>query len=161
MKYFFDVPVYRLPKADYYSALDAERDSAFDDPIWNEVSSEIVGWSRNQRGQHLHDTYGPWVFNEIVGYIRLYFLGTQVRGEYFTSEKQRTRRTRKKVFAVRDYKLAAEVNFRHDADSIEIYESILKYVDRCRREIPSSRFIDTSHLSTIGPHTDWRTVWEK
>jgi hypothetical protein len=33
---------------------------------------------------HLEMRYGgPWNFNEIIGFIRLHFLGSQIRGEYF------------------------------------------------------------------------------
>ena len=39
--------------------------------------------------EHYYQKYGPWYFNEIIGYLRLHFLGSQVRGEYFGSKKKK------------------------------------------------------------------------
>ena len=50
---------------------------------------------------------GPWIFNEIVGYIRLHFMGNQVRGEYFAVQRKRIVRTRRKQLEFLDWNLGA------------------------------------------------------
>ncbi len=157
---FLNLDVYRIPQKSYYTSLEQEIDHAFDEPLWRDVPEEVKERSRKQRQLHQYETLGPWEFNEIVGFIRLYFCGTQVRGEYFSSEKTRTRRTRKKVFTFRAYKLAAEVNFRPTSSSEEIYQCILKYVERCK---VSSRPPELSTLLTSPPldHTPIGQVFGK
>ena len=108
-----------------------------------------------KHGPSLSERYGgEWEFNEIVGYIKLHILGNQIRGEYFTTTSNRKVRTRKKQYVQATHKLAPEVNLNRDSNNSEIYEKILEYVERCRLELPL-RYIDDSHIKTIGPYIDW------
>ncbi|SFU41167.1 hypothetical protein SAMN04488527_10291 [Aliiroseovarius crassostreae] len=107
-----------------------------------------------------HDQkYGPWQFNEIIGYIRLHFLGTQIRGEYFSAEKKRNPVSRKKVFTFRTHKLAPEHTLWKTGDltNQEIWEAICEYVSDCQRELMKGRYIDDSVLRELGPFIDWRS----
>ena len=89
-RYFFDLPVYRIPqdRCDGQSAADVEAQL-------DNMRRSVAGYEPSQQTKlriqdHQYQTYGPWVFNEIIGYIRLYFLGNQVRGKYFSAEKSAT-----------------------------------------------------------------------
>lgn len=110
--------------------------------------------------QHQYERFGPWQFNEIVGYIRLYFLGSQVRGEYFSAEKKRNLLGRTKVYTFRSWKLAPETELidQHPPTNARIWEAIQGYVDKCRNELTKGRVIDDSGLVAIGPHVDWLSV---
>ena len=88
--YFHDLPVYRLTSERYYF----ERARFIDDfvkSIFAGCSSNPETIKRTTVGmeQSNYDKYGPWQFNEIVGYVRLHFLGNRVRGEYFVPIKRR------------------------------------------------------------------------
>src|SRR4051812_19282331 len=95
---FLDVPVYRLPLPEYdrqqkayikkaFGPMVLPNDAAFRDHLWR-----VYG--------------GCWRFNEVTAYIRLYFLGGQVRGEYFAIRRKRIVRTRHKQFEYVTHKLA-------------------------------------------------------
>jgi hypothetical protein len=163
-KYFFDVPVYRLtqdryndeqnkfisdamsPKGDPYIA--ALRERELKDPSIN------VGFR-----DHLWRSFGGcWRYNEIIGYIRLHFLGSQIRGEYFGVSKKRIVRTRRKILEYQTWKLAAEISIPNDSTSSEIFKIILEYLDDCRKEL-KGRYIHSAILESIGPYTDWRKLW--
>lgn len=77
-RYFFDVPVYRLPEERYYR----ERDKSIESAIYPEGSPSNEAMRAKEAADpnhniafrdHLQRTYGGcWRFNEIIGYIRLH-----------------------------------------------------------------------------------------
>lgn len=159
LRYFFDLPVYRLSCEKYNQAMDNRVNSQLD-PIRRFPGYEPPPATINSIRQRQDDQYGSWQFNEVLGYIRLYFLGTQVRGEYYSAEKARNSLGRCKVFSFRDQKLASEIEIfpRSDVTNSEIWEAIQQYVRRCRKELRKERVIDDSILQTIGPHVDWLAI---
>lgn len=111
-RYFMMVPVYRLTKEKYDSDVENYIESQYrnddetikkhyiDDPedkkSWNFYLREIYG--------------GPWEFNEIIGFIKLYFCGNQIRGEYWAVNAKRICKTRRKQFKFKTYKLSPEIS---------------------------------------------------
>ena len=118
---FFDVPVYRIPEKHYYADRQnyVER-TMFADPTMRDFYQRERTIAV-QFEQHLIDRYGGcWPFNEIIGYIRLHFLGSQVRGEYFGLQAKRITRTRTKLFEHKTHKLAPEINIEIEATNSDI-----------------------------------------
>jgi len=157
--YFMNIPVYRVTKDRY----NTERDKYMIKII---CGSDI---SKNEMSESEEDIYnkhkpflryqygGEWEFNEIVGFIKLHFLGKQIRGEYFTTKPRRKVKTRRKIFIYNTHKLASEISLDHDATNSEIYTKILAYIERCRKELPR-RYIDDKYLKSIGPFVDWNKL---
>jgi len=151
VQYIFDVPVYRLPEEKYYS----ERRKYIDEQIFppNDPDTE----TRRQREQNNPGTYvawhdhlerafgGCWQFNEIIGYIRLHFLGSQIRGEYFGVKRKRIVRTRTKTLEYQTHKLAPEIQLPASATSEEIFRLMMEYLSDCRKEL-KGRHIDSELL---------------
>ncbi len=92
--------------------------------------------------------------------MRLHFLGSQIRGEYFGVAKKRIVRTRTKVLESRTWKLAPEIAIPGASTSSDIFRLILEYVDRCRKEL-RGRYVDSELPETVGRHLDWRRLWEE
>ncbi|MGE6275342.1 hypothetical protein ACLHZY_06995 [Aeromonas media] len=108
----------------------------------------------------LRNSYGSvWDFNEIIGYIKLHFVGNQIRGEYWAVKARRIVKTRKKEFEYKTHKLAAEMSISRGLDNNEIFEVVTQYIDRCRKEL-KNRYIDDAQLKTIGEFVDWRKLME-
>jgi hypothetical protein len=147
VKYFFDVPVYRIPAVQY----NRERDA-------------YIEANLNQNAgirDHLWNSYGGcWQFNEIIGYIRLHFVGTQVRGEYFGVNGKRIVRTRTLTFAHLTHKLVPEVEIAHPITSASILAAVKVYLDNCKKELPR-RYIDTELFEAIANHLDWHALYLK
>jgi hypothetical protein len=162
--YFYDLPVYRL-SSDAYCAVRAKH---IDKVVFRLGTPDEAALQHRERlnprvndgfRDHLQHTYGGcWVFNEIIGYIRLHFLGAQVRGEYFAVAKKRIVRTRTKTFEYRTWKLAPEVAIEEPYGTHEVLTAIHQYIADCRRELPK-RVIETSRFDALSPFVDWGSLW--
>jgi hypothetical protein len=156
----YDLPIYRLSRKKYDQDMQARLKRAVEpwrQATGNEPPREVVDWT----SQRQHEAFGPWEFNEIIGYIRIYVLGSQVRGEHFSAEKARNPLGRRRVFVLKSLKLASEVeigDFGRAFSSNDVWEAIQKYIVRCQKELRNGRLIDDKLLRAIGPHTDWIAV---
>jgi len=152
--YFHDLPVSRLTSEAYY----VEQDKKIAAFIATEmIPQRHVKTLTRDLQQHANEKYGPWEFNEIIGYIRLHFLGSQIRGEYYGVEKRRYVRSRQKTMLYHTRKLAPERHLRPHATNQEIFQVILQYVEDCRRELPR-RYVDDENLRRVGPFIDWNAL---
>jgi len=165
-KYFYDVPVYRLSREKYYKGMNEyiKKQMESGSPRHIEIMKEFHMKEPNQRyaaEDSLRQFYGgSWEYNEIIGYIRLYFFGTQIRGEYWGVNSKRVVRTRKKVFEHKTWKLALEIDLHQAPDSSTIFLKIQKYLMSCQQEL-KGRYIDITHLMTIGPYVNWKALYEE
>lgn len=159
---FFDLPIYRLPQEDYFRQRDQYVEELIDRAGGrDERDPDVV----RQIELYAHRTYGgQWIYNEIIGFIGLYFDGSQVLGVYFRTDAKRITRTRKKTFEWIAHKLAPEVELPYDPGrpfnptSEEILSAVTKYIDRCKKELPK-RYIDDSQFMRVAAFIDWRALW--
>ena len=157
---FYDLPVYRLPRDAYYEAREKYIDHMLfppDDPLTAELRARDNADPKSNAvlRHHLQRSYGGcWEFNEAIGYIRLHFLGTQVRGEYFAVSRKKIVRTRTKTFEYQTWKLAPEIEVSPPYGQADILAAVRTYIDSCRRQVPK-RFIDTSVFEVVAPNIDW------
>ncbi|MBL6653640.1 MAG: hypothetical protein ISP49_18745 [Reyranella sp.] len=144
---FFDVPVYRLPIDQY-------------DRQQNAYIAKILDGRDNPAFRdHLWDKYGgTWLFNEIIGYIRLHFLGGQVRGEYFAVKAKRIVRTRHKQFEYRTHKLAPEIDIKVPVTDATVKAAVSKYLQACQCKLPR-HYIDLSVFDELAPYIRWYELW--
>lgn len=163
-RYFFDVPVYRLAREKYYN----ERDAYVEESLFP-TNSLFVEAARVRdktdprqndmiRSNSQRSYGGCWEFNEIIGYIRLHFLGSQVRGEYYTVRRKRIVRTRTKTFEYQTWKLAPEIGIPNPPTQAGILDAIREYLDDCKKELPR-RHADTSMFEAVAPHVDWLALY--
>lgn len=162
-KYFYDLPVYRVAKDQYYKERAEYIENVIFPPAGKDTSAlrkleaEKPGLNDFLRN-YLENSYGGhWEFNEIIGYIKLHFLGTQVRGEYYASSKKRIVRTRSRTLEFQTWKLAPEVDIDLPLTNTTIRKAISDYIQDCRKEIPR-RFIDAALFEAVSPHVDWLSL---
>lgn len=159
--YFFDIPVYRLCSDDY----EKQKRAYVEKTIFSDAMSrdfyERYPDKEIQFRDHLERQYGGiWRFNEIIGFIRLHFLGSQIRGEYFATNAERIVRTRRKVFEYQTHKLAAEIDIPEEASNNQILGLIGEYLNDCQQEL-RGRYLDRSVFDEIGPYVDWKSLLRK
>ena len=141
--YLFDVPVYRLSKDRY----DREREAHIDKVLY---PSHNVAFR-----DHLERSYGGcWRFNKVIGYIRLHFLGSQVRGEYYGINRKRIVR----ILEYHTWKLAPERNVPFPITSKGVHCTVSDYLEACRAELPG-RYIDTDLFEAVAKHINWRKLF--
>lgn len=158
---FFDIPVYRLPLAEY----EAQKAAYIDKEMYQFEHPAMMGNRKkpfvpNQdfiqaHRAHLDKVYGgTWLYNEIIGYIGLHFLGSQIRGEYFKVDAKKIVRTRKKTFTFQTWKIVGEEDLPYPWKNESIYMATVAYLERVKEKL-KGRYVDTKLFETIGPHVDW------
>jgi hypothetical protein len=163
--HFLDLPIYRLPEDEYYKKRSLYIESMVKKWCYQDTpSSPLIAkrLAQNEQDFREHCAYkygGNWKYNEVIGYLRLYLLGSQVRAEYWRVNAKRIVRTRKKQFEYWDWKLAPETELPTKGSNNEIYLAILEHVEDCRKGL-KKRYLDTEQLTTIGPYVDWRALFE-
>ena len=162
IRYFFDLPVYRLTAARYY----AERDRFVEKMMYPADRA----WSRQLRKLHalqpavgaafkgdLQNIYGGgWEYNEIIGWLRLHFIGALLRAEYFAVPGRPTR-TRTKTFDYVTEALVPATKIPARAGSGAIRNLIDRHLDACQRAL-RGRHLDRANLDAIARHVDWRAL---
>lgn len=161
--HFIDLPVYRLSSERYYK----ERDKFVNNKISRlpHVNNETLKSIRIKNPgremyyrEYLNNLYGgAWNYNEIIGFIELYFLGSQIRGEYWQMKAKRIRRTRRKEFEFITWRLSSELEIPKSASNSEIFNIIREYLENCSKEL-KGRYIDTRRLETIGSFVSWKDL---
>lgn len=153
--YFFIIPVYRLSQDDYLAQMAEEKNKVFT-PEKETFLENNPNYKILAEEAFIKSYGGKWEFNEILGYIKLHILGTQVRGEYYENDKKRHVKTRIKQFTYITHKLAIEVELPLQKNNTSIYLAILNYLGRCAKDKKlRNRFVDISYFKKIGPYIDW------
>ena len=164
--YFYDIPVYRTDeesdKQSYENFLKTnilkfnlyknDNPGCFDEKRLILYEQNVHTISKNAFG-------GGWRYNQIVGYVRLYFSGNQVLGEWWCHTGKKIHRTTKRqIERSVCHKLAPEEDVDYHLDSASIFAVIMEYIKQCKQELPKGRYLDTSLLEKIGPYLDWRRL---
>jgi hypothetical protein len=101
----------------------------------------------------------PWRFNQVVGWVRLYKLGSQLRGEsWFMNVKHSGRQVSKKQFSL--HGKAFELHIWPDQTSKEIFEAIVENLRRFQKSSSRRIFLDLECLENLGSFIDWRRVMD-
>lgn len=155
--FFLVLPVYRLGEDEYYADFAAHFEKQcseiWDDGFRQQSPSLVNDW----RSHHQVSYGGGWEFNEIVGYIKLYFMGTQVRGEYWSTIPKRKVRTRKKQFEFKTHKLAAETEIRKMTNE-GILDAVTEYISACKVQL-KRRHIDLREFNVLKDNLDWISLF--
>ena len=102
-----------------------------------------------------HSLGGPWDFNQIIGYLRLFTEGWGVGGHIWLAEGQRySRRMPNKTLYLRTYSNVLGTYLPREATSPEIYKHVLENIEAYARS-HARRFYDLSVFKRIGPCIDW------
>ncbi len=162
--FIFDVPIYRVEEASYY----ADQESYVDARLYEhpELSrSEREVWYREHpdlktrdSDYHWREYGGPWRFNDVVGYLRLYLNGYQVRGQlWYVNVKRILRKPRHKRLFCKNTRFGIPVDISPQSSNREIFNQIIQYLDSVRPRF-KNRFIDSALLETVGPYVDWKSL---
>ena len=160
--YFFEIPIYRTSKEKFYQEVEKNINKyfskldSFSKEFYENNPKEKLDWEKDQR-----NVYGNiWEYNDIIGYIKLFFYGTQVRAQYWSIKAKRIIKTKKKDFICKDWSYGPAISVHYEKDSLGIYNRIIELVDFFKKEL-NNRFVDTSKLDVIGRYIDWKLVYDE
>ncbi|WP_292996588.1 hypothetical protein [Nitrosomonas sp.] len=97
---------------------------------------------------------GPWKYNEIIGYLRLYLFGNQIRIEYWQVQVKRIVKSRKKLFGCTSAKVIDEVAVKDLNKNNEIKLAIEAAIKSCEIKF-KKRHLDLHHFNLIKDYVDW------
>ncbi|MGA2071562.1 MAG: hypothetical protein ABSG97_09455 [Sedimentisphaerales bacterium] len=163
--YFCDVPIYRITKSKYNEELNKYTDRFYEHPKLPTQEEIKAFYADNPKYEAIQKIMlereygGRWRFNEIVGHIRLFFLGYQIRGELWLVNVKRFVKSRRKTF-FHQPGFRPEVNISISSSNQEIFDCIIKLLNRVRPRF-KGRFIDSSIIEQIGPYIDWNSLLHK
>ena len=157
-QFFIVIPVYRLSEDKYYQQLNEDFEKlisrTWDMNFRNNNPDMVESFRKNHRSSY----GGDWEFNEVVGYIKLFFMGSQIRGEYWSTEPRRKVRTRKKKFEFKAHKLVAEGEIWEKTND-GVLAAIEEYLSRCKKEL-KVRHIDLREFEALKNHVNWLSVYK-
>ena len=150
-KYFFDIPIYRCSIEKHEQELDDDKNKILQNLVDihgpNVIHSESYKWI----GNHFDRTqWYPWRYNEVIGWVRLYRCGGQVRGESWFTNANKIRRNLKHKRIIYKGK-TFEIFLHENMSSKEIFESICSELEHQRTILPiKGRYMDMSIFLSIG-----------
>ena len=157
-EYFLAVPVYRIKQDKYYSDMENDFEKLISKAWDDDFRQKNPNLVQNYKSYHRSSYGGDWECNEIVGYIKLHFLGTQVRGEYWETIPKRKVKTKRKQFEYKTHKLAAEVGIRKQTKD-GIIQAVEEYLARCKKEV-KNRHIDLREFDALKNFIDWPALYK-
>ena len=163
-KYIFEIAVYNIDPKTFFDKRQKELQAHFD-----RVNSTAGNapkrspdsnneFDRNMRDRFLQ-RYGNWRYTQAIGWICLFPLGRQMRGEYwFVDAKRIDIHMNKKKFEF--WGKAFELSFFAGEDSsLEIYAQIHDEIEKLKTEKPfKGLYIDIEPFENIGTFVNWHDM---
>jgi len=158
-KYFFDIPIYRCPVEKHTQELDNAKKARLQNLIDihgpEVMKSESYKWVANDFDRV---EWYPWRYNEVIGWIRLYAAGSQVKGELWFTNAKRIRRDLKRNRIYYRGK-AFERTIRKNQASTEIIKIICEELAIQEKKYPvKGRYLDIETFCRIGEFINWRQL---
>jgi hypothetical protein len=157
VRYFFDIPIYRCPIEKHTTEMDKEKQRLLNLGLqgWGEL---LESYASRLEAFFDSSLWYPWRFNEIVGWVRLYALGSQIRGEWWFVKARRIRKSKKKKLVYHSGK-AFEHHFDPDTSRNDIYEAVCSELEQLCSEKPfRNRYMDLETFHNAGPFINWRQL---
>ncbi len=159
-RYFFEIAVYSYDSDTFYDKREKHVQKYLDDlversgGITREQSPDTFTFAERR----LLDEYGTWQYNQVVGWIRLYVLGDQIRGEYWFVDAKQIRPNLTKKRYIWNGK-AFELILFPNSSSVEIYQEVDAALQQLYQEEPfRGRFIDLTSFHNLGQFINWRKL---
>jgi hypothetical protein len=153
--HFLEIPVYRSTWNAHTEAMNRKRD-AYCAGAGGGLSLE----TRKRVEQHFDEQkWSCWEYNDVIGWLRVFWLDWQLRGEYHWVREKRILLGGQRRFQW--FGKAFEAFVYEDATSADIFALLQRLIAEWSREAPvRGRHVDTRALERIGPHIDWRSFIE-
>lgn len=165
MSHFAEVVVYRLPEASYYQLRDAAWNECAESHCYITTAEGVRrpisarGWTLMQNG--FEKAFGGcWQYNEAIGFLRFYFLGTEIRSEYTGVRRKRIVKTRRKLFYVEPQNEILPAQITDPTSSESILSAVNQHIESCKKHFRPC-VLDLSAFDQLAPSVNWRSVFSR
>lgn len=153
--HFFEIGIYRCPIDQHTDELARDKQKYLE-PL--ERIKSVASESYANAGDWFdREHWYPWRYNDVIGWLRLYRLGSQIRGElWFVKAKQITRGLKKHFFYLGK---AFELSFHPSQSEEDIRIEVLTELRRVAGERPiKGRYLDLECFLAASPMLRWRAI---
>jgi len=156
IKHFFEIPVFRCSEELYFKEVENEVGKLSD--YYKSVNQhidydylELANKSSSIQSKRTNYRYG-----QLVGVIRLFILGDQIRGELFFVRQKVTKKFTGGNWTLRSMKIF-ELSILPKSTNESIFNSIIKTIFNYQKEskVLKSRFIDLSSFEIVGKYLNF------
>ena len=163
-KYIFDIPIYRKTKDDFNAEIETEFAKHVGWMISSDPHQRPLNSETKIRGKDsiIREYGGPWQFNQIIGWLRLFAEGYTIGGHLWWVDAQRlNRKMRNKRLKLTTPSDVLHVRFSNES-STEIFNKLLERLTAITKESKyKKRYIDLDVFCHVGPFIDWRALLDK
>ncbi|QOJ19404.1 MAG: hypothetical protein HRU77_01055 [Gammaproteobacteria bacterium] len=154
-EYFFEIGIYRCSPDKYYKELKEGKDK-FLEPL-KKIKS-ISPDSYQNAGTFYDLNHWPmWNYNEVIGWLKLYRLGSQIRGELWFINSRRIRRGARKKFS--NLGKIFEISFIESQSESEIREEVSSAIQRAAEKPPiKGRYLDRQCFDLVYTQLCWKNI---
>jgi hypothetical protein len=160
-RYIFEIGIYPCSADEFYDLRHSELEKHLQ---W--LTDQSGGSTKNEAPSTFAHAeidfmrrYGNWRYSQAIGWLRLYILGTQIRGEtWFIDAKRITRTMKERKFS--DFGKTFELEFKFEKiSSIDIYKAILLELEELIKEVPyKGHYLDLEAFYNLAPFVNWRQI---
>lgn len=154
-RHFLEIPIYRCPVDRHTKEMERKKQDWLG-PLQETKDTAPESFSRAEQYWECHEWY-PWRYNEIVGWLRLFLLGSQIRGElWYTKAKRISPRPKKPIFRHGEVFLKGFQPSQTDTEILsELAEELAEFKKSKRLK---GRFLDLECFLSIAPSVSWRKL---
>lgn len=163
-QYIFDIPVYRKTHDEFNNEIKTHVAKRVEwivshDPQRRPLSLNI---RNRQLNSVIAESGGPWQFNQIVGWLRLFAEGYTIGCHLWWVDAQRLNlRMRQKRLYLTTSSDVLGAYFRKES-SPEIFNRLLEQLTNMAAELSyKTRYVDLGIFRRVGPFIDWRKMLDQ
>lgn len=160
---FIEIAIYRCGEADFDSQLEMDvADALKDIEQRGGAPPDKAPQTYRNAEEHFRDAYGgPWRYNQVIGWLRLYAGGSWILADVWLCDGKRfRRRMRDKCFHYIGSEVVAE--FTAELSSSEIFDHLCKKLLEFERGWRRRGFVlELECLMEVGRFVNWRALVHK
>jgi len=160
-RYLFELPIYRVSESSYCAEFGRHLERFWDDTERMHGRTRQELFSDDQRAliqeQQWREFGGPWRYNQVVGWVRLFVLGFQIRGECWMVTAQRLTRRGRREYRYPGHAFTLNCSERMSSDQIR--DAVFVELADFQKERRNGRnVLDLSCFENAARHMDWREL---
>jgi hypothetical protein len=159
-RHILEIPIYRIPRDAFYSQFERDRNRHLDRKrkLGGIQPSQLPNWEIGV-SDRFSESYGaPWRYNQVVGWLRLFRLGIQLRADiWLTQAKRYSRRMAYKrlLLVGKGFEIWVGPSD-SDADIVARLRTEFEDIERSYR---SKRFVlDLECFNNLAPYVQWHEL---
>jgi choline dehydrogenase-like flavoprotein len=159
-RYFLEIPIYRVSRDAFHAQFNRDQNAHLERQrvLGGVQPGQLPDWEMGVRDRFWAAYGTPWQYNQVVGWLRLFRLGTQLRGDLWLVHAKRYART----MAHKHYRLvgkAFEMWLSSDDSDADIVAQLRGEFAEIERAYKTRNLVlDLECFNNIAPHVRWNDL---